>query len=278
VGFEALARWIEPDGSMLPPRLFIPVAEDSEVIVPMTKKLIADSLRDLSDWQSRGFFLKVSVNATVEALDSENFVDWLQDVLNHHQLSPDTLIIEITESRVAGKTSNIIENLTQLRQLGVGISVDDFGTGYSSLLQLSRMPCTELKIDRSFVSGASVKEERAVLLRNSVRIGHGLGLNVVAEGIETRGDWDVAAAAHVDEVQGWFIGKAQAPERVIAWIEDWENRGALLTQGGMPPAESDQTAQIPLGMSVWGLAPPSKGQLVVLVVLMALSAALARLI
>ncbi len=277
VGFEALARWVEPDGTLLPPRLFIPAAEDSEVIIPMTRKLITDSLTELSDWQSRGLSLKVSVNATVEVLNSRNFVDWLQQLLDHHELEPESLVIEITESRVAGKASKIVENLTKLRQLGVGISVDDFGTGYSSLLQLSRMPCTELKIDRSFVSGASVNEERGVLLRNSVSIGHGLGLNVVAEGIETRADWEAAVNATVDEVQGWFIGRAQPAERVIPWIEDWESRRALLvresTEGSVGHSRNDPSAD----KSAWQRHRPTVPQLVFLILLMFLSAGLSRL-
>ena len=277
VGFEALARWLEPDGTMLPPRLFIPTAEDSELIIPITRKLITDSLTELSDWQSQGFNLKVSVNATVEVLNSRNFIDWLDQSLSHHQLSPSSLVIEITESRVAGKATKIVEHLTQLRQLGVGVSVDDFGTGYSSLLQLSRMPCTELKIDRSFVSGASVKEERGVLLRNSVSIGHGLGLNVVAEGVETRADWEAAARAGTDEVQGWFIGKAQPAERVLTWLEDWETRRALLVRETRTYAEAKNPKPQDADPTGWRQHQPSRVQLAVLVLMMVLSAGLALL-
>ena len=277
IGFEALARWVEPDGTLLPPSLFIPAAEDSEVIIPMTRKLISDSLTELSDWQSRGLNLKVSVNATVEVLNSKNFVEWLQILLDYHEVEPESLVIEITESRVAGKASKIVENLTQLRQLGVGVAVDDFGTGYSSLLQLSRMPCTELKIDRSFVSGASVKEERAVLLRNSVSIGHGLGLNVVAEGVETRADWEAAVHAAVDEVQGWYIGKAQPAERVITWIEDWESRRALLVRKSTADTAVNNLYDPSVQESAWQRHRPTLPQLVFLILLMSLSAGLSRL-
>ena len=277
VGFEALARWREPDGTMLPPRLFIPTAEDSELIIPITRKLITDSLTELSDWQSQGFNLKVSVNATVEVLNSRNFIDWLDQSLSHHELAPSSLVIEITESRVAGKATRIVEHLTQLRQLGVGVSVDDFGTGYSSLLQLSRMPCTELKIDRSFVSGASVKEERGVLLRNSVSIGRGLGLNVVAEGVETRADWEASARAGADEVQGWFIGKAQPPERVLTWIEDWETRRALLVRETLYYSEAETPVTPDANLSGWRQHQPSTVQLAILVLMMAVSAGVALL-
>lgn len=268
---------MEPDGTLLPPSLFIPAAEDSEVIIPMTRKLISDSLTELSDWQSRGLNLKVSVNATVEVLNSKNFVEWLQILLDYHEVEPESLVIEITESRVAGKASKIVENLTQLRQLGVGVAVDDFGTGYSSLLQLSRMPCTELKIDRSFVSGASVKEERAVLLRNSVSIGHGLGLNVVAEGVETRADWEAAVHAAVDEVQGWYIGKAQPAERVITWIEDWESRRALLVRKSTADTAVNNLYDPSVQESAWQRHRPTLPQLVFLILLMSLSAGLSRL-
>jgi EAL domain-containing protein (putative c-di-GMP-specific phosphodiesterase class I) len=277
-GFEALARWIEPDGSMLPPRVFIPSAEESEVIIPLTRKLISDSMIELSNWKRSNLNLKVSVNATVEVLDSDNFVSWLQGQLEHHQLAPSSITIEITESRVVGSASKVVENLTRLRQLGLGISLDDFGTGYSSLLQLSRMPCTELKIDRSFVSGASGKEETAVLLGNSVRIGRGLGLNVVAEGVETRADWEAVARAEVDEVQGWFVGRAQSADSVIPWIEDWNSR-QLLLQTEQPRHDSQKNpVQKLLARDQWRFHPPNALTLTLLLILMTLSALLARIV
>lgn len=277
-GFEALARWVEPDGSMLPPRVFIPSAEESEVIIPLTRKLISDSIIELSSWKRSNLNLKVSVNATVEVLDSDNFVPWLQGLLEHHKLAPSSIIIEITESRVVGSASRVVENLTHLRQLGLGVSLDDFGTGYSSLLQLSRMPCTELKIDRSFVSGASGKEETAVLLGNSVRIGHGLGLNVVAEGVETRADWEAVARAKVDEVQGWFVGRAQSAESVIPWIEDWNSRQPLLQTERPKPALNRTVTQKLFSRDQWLFHRPNALSLALLFILMALSALLARLV
>ena len=277
-GFEALARWLEPDGSMLPPRVFIPSAEESEVIIPLTKKLISDSMIELSNWKRSKLELKVSINATVEVLDSENFVPWIEAQLKHHQLAPRSIIIEITESRVVGTASKVVENLTRLRQLGLGVSLDDFGTGYSSLLQLSRMPCSELKIDRSFVSGASDKEETAVLLGNSVRIGHGLGLNVVAEGVETRADWDAVARANVDEVQGWFVGRAQPSDNVIPWIEDWNSR-QLLLKTEQPSQNLQRTPlQKLFHRDQWHFNPPNALGFTLLFILMTLSAVLARLI
>ncbi len=171
-----------------------------------------------------------------------------------------------------------MENLTHLRQLGLGVSLDDFGTGYSSLLQLSRMPCTELKIDRSFVSGASVKEETAVLLGNSVRIGHGLGLNVVAEGVETRADWEAVARAKVDEVQGWFVGRAQPAESVIPWIEDWNSRQLLLQTERPKPVLNKTVTQKLLGRDQWLFHRPNALSITLLFILMALSALLARFV
>jgi EAL domain-containing protein (putative c-di-GMP-specific phosphodiesterase class I) len=277
-GFEALARWIEPDGSMLPPRVFIPSAEESEVIVPLTRKLIADSMNELSNWKRSNLHLKVSINVTVEVLDSENFVTWLQGQLEAHKLAPSSIIIEITESRVAGTASKVVENLTRLRLLGLGISLDDFGTGYSSLLQLSRMPCSELKIDRSFVSGASDKEETAVLLGNSVRIGHGLGLNVVAEGVETRADWEAVAKAEVDEVQGWFVGRAQSSDSVIPWIEDWNSRQILLkTEQPSRDLRKFSTKKL-FSKDQWHFVRPNALGFTLLFILMTLSAVAAKLI
>ena len=276
-GFEVLARWLEPDGTLLPPALFIPAAEDSELIVDLTRKLIEDSLMAVAAWRKKRPQLKVSVNAIGEVLDDKDFLPWLDRQLTHHGLSADALVIEITESRVAGKATDIVEHLTRLRQLGVGVSVDDFGTGYSSLLQLSRMPCTELKIDRSFVSGASVQEERNVLLRNSVNIGHGLGLNVVAEGVETRADWEAVARAAADEAQGWYVGKAQPEDKVEAWMEDWASRTALLTREA-PETNQDEATSSTRWTIQGVLGRLSTTQWITTISLMALSALVARLV
>jgi len=273
-GFEALARWIEPDGTLLPPSLFIPAAEDSELIIKLTRRLIEDSLRAVATWRQKMPDLKVSVNTIGELQDSEGLIPWLDQQLQREGLSPEALVIEMTESRVAGKATDIVANLTRLRQLGVGVSVDDFGTGYSSLLQLSRMPCTELKIDKSFVSGASVQEERNVLLRNSVNIGHGLGLNVVAEGVETRADWEAVVRAAADEAQGWYVGRAQQEDRALAWIEDWSSRKGLLFQVSDRQAVT-QRRRILEGLKLEGLTVV---HWVALVGLMVLSAVIARLL
>ena len=219
----------------------------------------------------------MSVNAIGEVLDDKDFLPWLDRQLTRHGLPADALVIEITESRVAGKATDIVEHLTRLRQLGVGVSVDDFGTGYSSLLQLSRMPCTELKIDRSFVSGASVQEERNVLLRNSVNIGHGLGLNVVAEGVETRADWEAVARAAADEAQGWYVGKAQPEDKVEAWMEDWASRTALLTREA-PETNQDEATSSTRWTIQGVLGRLSTTQWITTISLMALSALVARLV
>ena len=276
-GFEALARWLEPDGTLLPPALFIPAAEDSELIVDLTRKLIEDSLTAVAAWRKTMSNLKVSVNAIGGVLDDKDFLPWLDRQFTRHGLSADALIIEITESRVAGKATDIVEHLTRLRQLGVGVSVDDFGTGYSSLLQLSRMPCTELKIDRGFVSGASVQQERNVLLRNSVNIGHGLGLNVVAEGVETRADWEAVARAAADEAQGWYIGKAQPEDNIEAWMQDWASRASLLTREASQAGHDQITSSTEWSIQgVWGRL--STTQWITTIGLMALSALVARLV
>jgi predicted signal transduction protein with EAL and GGDEF domain len=139
------------------------------------------------------------------------------------------------------------------------------------------MPCTELKIDRGFVSGASVQEERNVLLRNSVNIGHGLGLNVVAEGVETRADWEAVASSGADEAQGWYVGKAQPEDKIEAWMHDWASRVSLLARKASQAGQDQIAPSTEWSIQgIWGRL--STTQWITTIGLMALSALVARLI
>ena len=129
--------------------------------------------------------------------------------------------------------------------MGIGLAIDDFGTGYASLQQLNRMPFTELKIDQSFVTGAHLDKDKRVILENSVSIGHGLGLEVVAEGIETGEDWWHVRKCGVDIGQGWFIGRPMAASSVLNWVKDWETRAEYFVD---PPT---LTSQLKRWLSSW---------------------------
>lgn len=228
VGFEALARWVESGGGVVEPDRFISIAEDHGLISSLTRSVSEQVLKQLALWHQAGWDWTVSINTSVDDLEAEDYVDWLGTALENSGIGPASLIIEVTESRVSRNKPLLLANLTYLRQMGIGVAIDDFGTGYSSLAQLQQMPFTELKIDRAFVTDAQQQPDRQVILNNSAGIGKGLGLTVVAEGIETIADWQQALAAGADICQGHFAG-APMPETLIPqWLENWQRRSAVI--------------------------------------------------
>ncbi len=244
-GFEALARWQEANGDIIHPSTFITVAENHSIIHILTRQILTDVITQLRDWWVDGHEWQISVNASVDDLESDDFVTWLGDSIERAGIPGSALIIEVTESRVSKNFAVLLYNLTQLKKMGIGLAIDDFGTGYASLQQLNRMPFTELKIDQSFVTGAHLDKDKRVILENSVSIGHGLGLEVVAEGIETGEDWWHVRKCGVDIGQGWFIGRPMAASNVLNWVKDWETRAEYFVD---PPT---LTSQLKRWLSSW---------------------------
>jgi diguanylate cyclase (GGDEF)-like protein/PAS domain S-box-containing protein len=188
VSFEALARWNHPERGPISPAVFIPIAEESGLIVPLTNWVIEESCRQLKTWQQRGpqfSELKMHVNISGFGLAQTAFVNGVTRTLLTHGVQPRHLTLEITESTLMAHLDNAVDTMTQLRKLGLGISVDDFGTGYSSLNYLSTLPINSLKIDRSFVEELQANAPNSEIVRAIVTLGGSLGKSVIAEGIET---------------------------------------------------------------------------------------------
>jgi diguanylate cyclase (GGDEF)-like protein len=204
---EALVRWQHPDHGLLGPGEFIPLAERTGLIHPLTHWVLDAALDQAAQWQRAGLPLSVAVNISTRCLLDPAFPDQITGQLATRQIPPDRLVLEITESAVMADPARALEVLGRLHSLGVGLAVDDFGTGYSSMAYLKELPVDELKIDRSFVSQMATSPSDAVIVRSTIDLGHNLGLHVVAEGVETQHAWQELTALGCDMAQGYYLGR-----------------------------------------------------------------------
>ncbi len=216
IGAEALMRWQHPEHGLLPPGHFIPLAERSGLILPLTDWAIETAATQCRTWLDAGLDLTVAVNVPGRALQDRRLAQRVADILERRGLPGRHLELEITEDVLMSDMDNVSLLLGDLAQLGVSVAIDDFGTGYSSLAYLRRLPLQTLKIDRSFVTGMDGDENAAVIVRAIVDLAHNLGLRVVAEGIETGAVWERLAALCCDEGQGFWIGRPVPPEELAA--------------------------------------------------------------
>jgi diguanylate cyclase (GGDEF)-like protein len=209
-GFEALIRWDHPVRGMIPPDRFIPLAEETGLIVDLGRWVISEACRKLKDWQDcypQAAQLTMSVNVSIRQFAKPGLVEHISDMLDQNGLSPSCLKIEITESVIMQDTTHIVGELTRLRALGVKIAIDDFGTGYSSLSYLRSMPIDHLKIDRSFISGSQESQENDQIVQSIISLAKSLGLTVIAEGVETRNQLEKLRALHCDNAQGFMFSR-----------------------------------------------------------------------
>ena len=204
-GVEALLRWRHPSRGVLPPDLFIPIAEQNETIVPIGRWVLDQACRQAADWHARGHPLGISVNVSARQLDRDEFVDEVADALAASRLDPQALTLEITETALMHDMSLAAERLTALKTLGVRIAIDDFGTGYSSLAYLRQFPVDVLKIDRSFISGTADSKGSTALIHTLVQLGKTLGLQTLGEGIEDTTQLHTLQRARCDLGQGHYF-------------------------------------------------------------------------
>jgi EAL domain-containing protein (putative c-di-GMP-specific phosphodiesterase class I)/GGDEF domain-containing protein len=206
-GVEALVRWTHPKLGLVQPDEFIPVAERTGLIFPLTLWVLHRSLMQCRAWKRFGLDLRVAVNLSMLNLSAPELPEQITGLLRACEISPDKLELEITESAVMDDPSRALRTLNQIRNLGVRLAIDDFGTGYSSLAYLSRLPVTTIKIDKSFIRNLTTNRENAVIVKSIIDLAHNLELNVVAEGVETRATKELLVDFHCDEAQGYYIGR-----------------------------------------------------------------------
>ena len=187
VGFESLIRWNHSERGMIPPNEFIPVAEETGLILPIGQWVLRESCRQMWEWQEKypsAKSLVINVNLSARQLEKKDLVEEIAEILDETGLSPHCLKLEITESVIMSNAEQAIETVRQLRRMGVRVSIDDFGTGYSSLSYLHRFPIDTLKVDRSFVSRIGNEDEHSEIIKSIIALAFNLGMDVVAEGVE----------------------------------------------------------------------------------------------
>jgi EAL domain-containing protein (putative c-di-GMP-specific phosphodiesterase class I)/CheY-like chemotaxis protein len=216
-GLEALARWRNPDGSLIPPSSFISVAENNDLVGCITLTMLDKILSDLSNWHLQNFFPVVALNVSAKSLSDRDFANEVLQRVDASGISPRSLVLELTESAVVTDIAAAIGTLGRMRLKGFGLSIDDYGTGFSSMQQLSRLPFTELKIDQSFVRHANEKWNLRVILESAITIGHRLGLATVAEGIETEEELKLLAAIGCRYAQGYLLAKPMPARDIMDW-------------------------------------------------------------
>ncbi len=214
-GFEALLRWNHSEYGMIPPNKFIPIAESSDLIKPITVWILKETARQLAEWQKISpeyADIDVSVNISGKHLSNDDLVYDVEGVLETSGIKPHTLKLEVTESTAMENAEHTISILKRLKQIGVQLSIDDFGTGYSSLSYLHRLPFDTLKIDRSFVNNVGERGENAGILQTIISLAKNLHMNVVAEGIETEAQLAVLQNLGCDFGQGYLLAKPKSKE------------------------------------------------------------------
>ncbi|RZF30942.1 EAL domain-containing protein [Paraburkholderia sp. UYCP14C] len=215
VGIEALVRWHDPEVGLVPPSSFIPLAEESGLIGPLSEWVLREACRQNKAWQDQGLPpARVSVNLSARVFQQRNIAKLVMQVLDETGLEPKYLELELTESTIMRNAEEAVSMLNELHSLGIGLAIDDFGTGYSSLSYLKRFPVDRLKIDRSFVSDIGVSGDDETITSAIIALAHSLKLQVIAEGVETSAQLDFLRERACDEMQGFYFAKPLSTEAI----------------------------------------------------------------
>ncbi|MCX4143421.1 EAL domain-containing protein [Paraburkholderia sp. SEWSISQ10-3 4] len=227
VGTEALVRWRDPEVGLVLPSLFIPVAEESGLIGPLSEWVLREACRQNKAWQDEGLPpARVSVNLSARVFQQRDIAKLVMQVLAETGLEPQYLELELTESTIMRNAEEAVLMLNELHALGIGLAIDDFGTGYSSLSYLKRFPVDRLKIDRSFVSDIGVSGDDETITSAIIALAHSLKLQVIAEGVETSAQLDFLKERACDEMQGFYFAKPMSTDAISALFQGGVGREA----------------------------------------------------
>lgn len=242
-GVEALVRWDHPRKGLIPPNDFIPLAEHTGLIKPLTMFVLRKSIEQLPIWRRIEPDLHVAVNLSMRTLSGGDLCDSIAAFLDEFDVPPSCLELEVTESSIMDDPARSIAVLARLSDMGIALSIDDFGTGYSSLSYLKKLPVDSLKIDKSFVLGMQVDENDAIIVRSIIELGHNLGLKVIAEGVETDDLLTQLRAMRCDVAQGFGISRPIPTAKLSPWLiahRSVQQREDLSSQlSGFPVASSN---------------------------------------
>jgi diguanylate cyclase (GGDEF)-like protein len=219
-GAEGLVRWQHPEHGLIPPGAFVQTVEQTGLIGPLTRHVLERSIAECAAWRKDGREMSVAVNLSVRNLLDHDLPKEIERLLSTYGLPPEALQLEITESMIMSDPERALATVTRLSGLGARLSVDDFGTGYSSLANLRKMPIDELKIDRSFVSPMLRNESDLIIVRSTINLGHDLGLNVIAEGVEDSPTLDQLAVLGCDLAQGYHVSKPMPADAFNSWLAE----------------------------------------------------------
>jgi predicted signal transduction protein with EAL and GGDEF domain len=218
---EALVRWQHPTRGLLPPMDFVPLAERTSLIKPLTAWVLQEAARQCGLWRSQGRELSIAVNVSARNLLDDELVQTVIDAADAAGIPVQSLHLEITETAVMTDPVRVNATLTQLFRLGVYVSIDDFGVGYTSLAHLSTLPVRALKIDRRFVTDLLTNPVDEILVRNVIHLARDLGLDSVAEGVESPEVWQRLADLGCDEIQGYVLTRPLPPDDFDGWLDHW---------------------------------------------------------
>jgi EAL domain-containing protein (putative c-di-GMP-specific phosphodiesterase class I)/ActR/RegA family two-component response regulator len=224
IGVETLARWQHPVDGLIFPDQFINVAEASGLIDKLTQVVFTGAMTQAKAWEEAQLPLRVAVNVSMDNLASLDFLNFVAEITEKLGVAPHNVVLEVTETRLMQDTRAPLEILTRLRLKRFRLSIDDFGTGHSSLAQLRDIPFDELKIDQGFVHGAWKDETLRAMYDASLSLARQLEMEVVAEGVEDRNDWDLLRSTGCDLAQGAFMSPPMLAADLPGWIEKWRER------------------------------------------------------
>lgn len=229
-GFEALVRWRHPVHGIVPPMRFIPIAETSHLIEPLTESVFAQGIR----WLSKLLYspavhlppvprskLSLAVNLSPKVLGTQRLLHMVSSLCEKLNIPPDRIVLELTETAAMDDPTASLDLLTRFRVKGFHLSIDDFGTGYSSMVQLVRLPFSEIKVDKSFVMKCQKSEEARTVIRSIIDLGRSLNLKTIAEGVEDSESLQYLRSLGCDQAQGFYLAKPMEGDEAIAWAQQW---------------------------------------------------------
>ncbi|MDG1438580.1 MAG: EAL domain-containing protein [Emcibacteraceae bacterium] len=218
VGAEALIRWQHPINGMISPYSFIPIAEQCGLMIPIGQWVLNTACLAAKKWQDQGLpKIRICVNISARQFHADDFVETIEHAIKVSNLNPKWLELEITEGMVIKNSDSVITKLEGLKALGVYLSIDDFGTGYSSLAYLKRFPVNKLKIDQSFIRNIHQDHDDAAITDAVIRLGHSLGLTIVAEGVESEEHVKILTEKGCDVFQGYYFGRPSEYDKFVEY-------------------------------------------------------------
>ncbi len=218
-GVEALARWDHPTLGFVSPVEFITAAEEFGVISELTHYLFDIALKQKVQWRDHGINFHLAFNLSPLSLADDNLANNISTQVERHKIEPKEIVLEVTENAICGEISTAIETLAKLRLKGFKLAIDDYGTGFANAQQLSRVPATELKLDRILVDNVATRPQQLAILRSTVNLAKDLGLTTVAEGVENFDDFKLLLKLNVDLVQGYYFAKPMDAKKLVHWLQ-----------------------------------------------------------